>query len=470
MPVAPRAHRFLAHYPDLMKLHFLGAAGTVTGSKYLIEDADTRVLVDCGLFQGYKNLRKRNWAPFPVDPSSIDAVVVTHAHLDHTGYLPLLVKKGFSGPIYATAPTKALAGILLPDSGRIQEEDAEYANKKGFSKHSPAMPLYTEADAVASLKQFEAVDLHTDTRAAGSVSFRYLRAGHILGAAIVRMQLSRGSSLSFSGDLGRSDDPVMPRPEGALETDYLVCESTYGNRPHDPEDVRTRLKEIITTTADREGIVLIPAFAVGRSQTVLAIIHSLMEKGEIPNLPVYLNSPMAVSTTDLYLRFPHDHLLGPEEMREIERDIHLVRSVEESKELNYLKGPGVIVSASGMLTGGRVLHHLAAMAPNPNNTLVLVGYQAGGTRGRRILDGETKVKVHGQWVPINCQVEDIGGLSAHADADEIVRWLATFEHAPLTTFLTHGEPDSSEALRVRIEHDLGWNVETPVLGEVAHLD
>lgn len=451
-----------------MKLHFLGATGTVTGSKYLIEDGSSRILVDCGLFQGYKHLRKRNWAPFPVDPASIDSVVITHAHLDHTGYLPLLVKNGFDGPIYATAATAALAGILLPDSGRIQEEDAEWANKKGYSKHEPALPLYTEADALASLTRFAPIDFHHDVGAGEGISFRYLRAGHILGAAMVQLR-SATTSLGFTGDLGRPDDPVIPPPESGLDVEHLVCESTYGNRLHDRQDVRVELEDIIKKTAERDGIVLIPSFAVGRAQTVLFLIHDLMEQGRIPRIPVYLNSPMAVETTDLYLRFPHDHRLGQAEIAQIERDIHLVRSVEESKELNHLQGPAVIVSASGMLTGGRVLHHLMFMAPDPRNTLVLVGYQAGGTRGRRILDGETKVKVHGEWIPINCQVEDIGGLSAHADADDIITWLGTLKRPPQTMFLTHGEPDSAEALRLRVQQELGWQAETPVLGETVIL-
>jgi metallo-beta-lactamase family protein len=448
-----------------VNLQFLGAVGTVTGSKYLLEDGNVRFLVDCGLFQGYKHLRKRNRAPFPVDPSSLDAVIITHAHLDHTGYLPLLVKNGFSGPIYATPPTAALAGLLLPDSGHIQEEDAAYANKKGFSRHSPALPLYTERDATASLSQFQDIPFHHDVPIGPALRFRFRRAGHILGAAMIELRDAGGATLAFTGDLGRPHDPVMQSPETGLEVDHLVCESTYGDRLHEHEDVSLRMKTIISSTADRGGIVLIPSFAVGRAQSVLFTIHALMERGEVPRIPVYLNSPMAVKTTDLYLRFPHDHRLGSTEMALMERDIHLVRSVDESKELNHIEGPAVIVSASGMLTGGRVLHHLRFMAPDPRNTLVFVGYQAGGTRGRRILEGEDRVKLHGEWVPIRCKVEDIGGLSAHADRDEIVRWLATFQRPPATTFLTHGEPDAAEGLRVKIEHELGWRVETPVLEE-----
>lgn len=448
----------------MVNLQFLGATGTVTGSKYLLEDGNVRVLVDCGLFQGYKHLRKRNRAPFPLDPSSLDAVIITHAHLDHSGYLPLLVKNGFSGPIYATPPTVALAGLLLPDSGHIQEEDAAYANKKGFSRHSPALPLYTENDALASLSQFQEVPFHHDVPIGSGLQFRFRRAGHILGAAMVELR-GGGGTLAFTGDLGRPHDAVMQSPETGLDVDHLVCESTYGDRLHEHEDVGARMKAIISSTAERAGIVLIPSFAVGRAQSVLFTIHTLMERGEVPRIPVYLNSPMAVKTTDLYLRFPHDHRLGAAEIALMEHDIHLVRTVDESKELNHIEGPAVIVSASGMLTGGRVLHHLRFMAPDPRNTLVFVGYQAGGTRGRRILEGEDKVKLHGEWVPVRCKVEDIGGLSAHADGDEIVSWLGTFKRPPATTFLTHGEPDAAEALRVRIEHELGWSVEAPILEE-----
>jgi metallo-beta-lactamase family protein len=449
-----------------VRIQFLGAAGTVTGSKYLLEQGSKRIFVDCGLFQGYKHLRQRNWAPFPVDPASIDAVIITHAHLDHTGYLPLLVKHGFSGPIYATAATAALAGILLPDSGHIQEEDAEYANKKGFSKHDPAMPLYTESDARATLGSFESVAFHRDIDLGVGLSFRYLRAGHILGAAMVQLRNPSGT-LTFSGDLGRPEDPLMPPPETGLDTDYLVCESTYGDRIHDRVDAAERLHAIIATTARRGGIVLIPSFAVGRAQSVLFTIDSLMESGVIARIPMYLNSPMAVETTDLYLRFPNDHRLA--DIAKLERDVHLVRTVDESKQLNRIDGPAIIVSASGMLTGGRVLHHLSFMAPDPRNTLVFVGYQAAGTRGRRILEGDDRVRVHGEWVPIRCQVADIGGLSAHADADEIIAWLRTFDRPPKRTFLTHGEPDAAEALRVRVHHELGWHAETPVLGDSEEL-
>ncbi|NIA24693.1 MAG: MBL fold metallo-hydrolase [Gammaproteobacteria bacterium] len=447
-----------------MNIEFLGGTGTVTGSKYLVTAGNRQVLVDCGLFQGYKNLRERNWAPLPLDPASLDAVMLTHAHLDHSGYLPLLIKHGFSGPVFATPATIDLAAILLPDSGHIQEEDAEYANKKKFSKHEPALPLYTEADALAALDSFRPLDFDTRHRIDQNLSFRFLPDGHILGASMVQIE-SGETTLTFSGDLGRPDDPVMIPPRTGLSTDYLVCESTYGDRIHEHEDAASRLETIINSTAERKGVVLIPSFAVGRAQAVLYAIYTLMEAGRIPSMPVYLNSPMAVKTTDLYLKYPQDHRLTVGQLRELERDVRLVRSVEESKELNHLEGPGVIVSASGMLTGGRVLHHLRFIAPDERNTLVFVGYQAAGTRGRRILNGEDKVKIHGEWVPVRCNVEHIGGLSAHADANEIMQWLGTFERPPKRTFITHGEPDAAEALRVRIRSELGWEVGVPLLGE-----
>jgi len=452
-----------------VRVQFLGATGTVTGSKYLVTTPTKRLLVDCGLFQGYKHLRERNWAPLPVDPASLDAVVLTHAHLDHSGYLPLLIKHGFSGPVFATPATIDLAGILLPDSGHIQEEDAAYANKKGFSKHDPALPLYTEQEATAALASFEPLEFDTSRPLDSSTSFGLLPDGHILGASIVQIT-SEGTTLTFSGDLGRPNDTMMFAPRTGIDTDYLVCESTYGDRLHEHEEVAARFEEIINATAERHGIVLVPSFAVGRAQSVLYTIYRLMEDGRIPKIPLYLNSPMAVKTTDLYLKYPQDHRLTAAQMRDLEDHVDLVRSVEESKALNHVSGPAVIVSASGMLTGGRVLHHLEFMAPDERNTLVFVGYQAAGTRGRRILDGEDKVKMHGKWVPIRCQIERIGGLSAHADADEIVQWLDTFKRTPVRTFLTHGEPDAAEALRLRIQAELGWDVRVPVLDEWAELD
>jgi len=452
-----------------MEIRFLGAAGCVTGSRYLIDTADARLMVDCGLFQGFKQLRKRNWAPFPVDPASIDAVILTHGHIDHTGYLPVLVKHGFDGPVYATSGTRALCGIILPDSGRLQEEDAAHANRHGSSKHHPALPLYTEQDANRALDLIETVPFHREHPLPGDGRFHYQRAGHILGASSVHLE-AEGTSLLFSGDLGRPHDPVMPPPDPPREADYLLVESTYGNRLHDRTDQSKKLAEIVNRTAERGGIVLIPAFAVGRTQAILYALSGLIEANKIPQLPIYLDSPMAVSTTALYDTHRDDHRLSRQALRAMESRTTFIRTVDESKRLNHLPGPAIIVSASGMLSGGRVLHHLRAHGPDPNSTLVFVGYQAAGTRGADILAGRREVKIYGSMVPIRCEVESLHGYSAHADADEIMAWLANVTQAPRHTFITHGEPDAAEALRKRIAAELGWDSEAPIIGESFTLD
>ena len=452
-----------------MEIRFLGAAGCVTGSRYLIDTADARLMVDCGLFQGFKQLRKRNWAPFPVDPASIDAVILTHGHIDHTGYLPVLVKHGFEGPVYATSGTRALCGIILPDSGRLQEEDAAHANRHGSSKHHPALPLYTEQDANRALGLIEPVPFHHDLELPGGARFRYQRAGHILGASSVRLEAD-GTSLLFSGDLGRPHDPVMPPPDPPGDPDYLIVESTYGNRLHDRTDQSGKLAEIVNRTAERGGVVLIPAFAVGRTQAVLYALSRLEEANKIPRLPIYLDSPMAIGATALYDTHPGDHRLSSQALRAMESRTTFIRTVEESKRLNHLPGPAIIVSASGMLSGGRVLHHLRAHGPDPDSTLVFVGYQAAGTRGADILAGRREVKIYGSMIPIRCEVESLHGYSAHADADEIMAWLRNVKPAPRRTFITHGEPDAAEALRKRIAAELAWESETPIIGESFTLD
>ncbi len=440
----------------------------MTGSRYLLDTDDARLLVDCGLFQGFKHLRKRNWEPFPVDPTSIDAVILTHGHIDHTGYLPLLIKSGFSGPVYATPGTRDLCGVILPDSGRLQEEDAEHANRRGSSKHQPALPLYTEEDANRAVEAIEAVPFHHDLALPGNAHFHYQRAGHILGAASVWLE-AEGTSVLFSGDLGRPHDALMPPPDPPGAPDYVVVESTYGNRRHGHDDQSDKLAEIINRTAKRGGVVLIPAFAVGRSQSVLYELSRLEEAKRIQPLPIYLDSPMAVNTTSLYDAHPDDHRLSTQALREMESRTTFIRSVDESKQLNELAGPAVIVSASGMLSGGRVLHHLAAHGPDPNSTLVFVGYQAAGTRGSQILHGEREVRIYGSMVPIRCEVESLSGFSAHADSDEIIAWLADMEQAPRRVFITHGEPDAAEALRKRISYELMWECEVPTMGEVTTL-
>jgi metallo-beta-lactamase family protein len=448
-----------------MDLHLLGAAGCVTGSRTLVHGDGATLLVDCGLFQGFKALRARNWRPLPVPPRDVDAVLLTHAHIDHSGYLPRLVNEGFRGPVWCTRATADLCGLLLPDSGHLQEEDARFANKHGFSRHSPAAPLYTEADARAALERLTPV-AWGDPLKIGPFTATFRQAGHILGASMIALR-GRGGTVLFSGDLGRPNDPLMHPPAVVQEVpDLLVLESTYGNRHHDGADPLDALGRVVSATIARGGTVVIPTFAVGRAQAVLLGLHRLVESGRLPaDLPVYLNSPMAVDATELYTRHADLHRLTTAEIRAVARAARLVRTVEESRRLNEDRSPKVILSASGMLTGGRVLHHLAAFAPDPKNTLLFVGFQASGTRGAAILAGAETVKVHGEQVPIRCEVARIDAWSAHADADEIMGWLRTFPAAPGHTVLNHGEPDAAEALRVRIDQELGWSVSVGEIGE-----
>lgn len=443
-----------------MHVTFLGAAGTVTGSKYLLEHNGQRVLVDCGLFQGYKHLRVRNWAPFPMPPRSLDAIVLTHAHLDHSGYIPALVRDGYRGPIYATEATCELASILLLDSGRLQEEQAEYANRRGFSKHHPALPLYTEDDAKRALKHFRPIALHHPQDILADVRIHLRSAGHILGAATVEI-IADGSTWVFSGDLGRFNDPIMLAPELIEEADYLFVESTYGDRLHPPEDTEKQLADVITRTALRHGITLVPSFAVGRAQLLMYHLSRLKQSGAIPDLPIYLNSPMATDATVLYQRFCSEHRLSPRECESMCRVTHIVRTVEESKRLDQQRGPAVIIAASGMATGGRVLFHLKTLAPNPHNTLLFSGYQAGGTRGAQIIAGAPSIRLHGEDVPVRAEVVSLESLSAHADADEIMQWLRGFKRPPKHTYVVHGEPAAADTLRRRISLELGWSVSVP---------
>jgi metallo-beta-lactamase family protein len=444
-----------------MELTFLGATGTVTGSKYLLTSGSTRLLVDCGLFQGFKSLRLRNWDAPPVKPSELDAVILTHAHLDHSGYLPLLVKRGFSGRIYCAPGTRDLCAILLPDSGHLQEEDAAQANKHRYSRHTPALPLYTQEDAVRSLRQFFPVEPERDVDLGNGLTLRLSPAGHILGSSLVSVT-DGGTSILFSGDLGRPVDLIMKPPSAVRRTDYLVIESTYGNRLHDPADPEAALAAVINRTIARGGVVVIPSFAVGRTQTVLYVLHRLKAARTIPEaLPVFLDSPMAVEATDIYVRHAGEHRLTPAECRAMCRAARFVNSVEESKHLDSLDEPMVLISASGMATGGRVLHHLKVFAPEPRNTIVFVGFQAGGTRGAAMINGADSVKIHGVYVPVRAEVVAFDGFSAHADYAEILTWLAWFEAPPRQTFITHGEPPAADALRHRIEERLRWRCRVP---------
>jgi metallo-beta-lactamase family protein len=438
-----------------MHLTFMGAAGTVTGSKYLLEHGGRRVLVDCGLFQGLKQLRLRNWDRLPLDAGRIDAVVLTHAHIDHSGYLPALARQGFHGPVFATEATRALCGLLLPDSGHLQEEDAFYANRHGFSKHHPALPLYTEEDGRRVLRQFKSRAWGQVFEPIPGVQMRFHPAGHILGAASVHVQWE-GGSLLFSGDLGRDHDLLMRPPEAPPAADHVVVESTYGDRLHAQEDPATLLAEAVDRTAARGGIVVVPAFAVGRAQALLHLVAELKRAGRIPDLPVFLNSPMAADATAIYHQHRAEHRLDAEQCRRMCHVAKVVNTVEESRKLNQLRYPAIIVSASGMATGGRVVHHLKAFAPDRRNTILLAGYQAAGTRGAALAGGAREIKIHGEYVPVRAEVVNLGSLSAHADRSELLAWLGRLPRAPRRVFVTHGEPVAADRLRLGIEEAHGW--------------
>jgi metallo-beta-lactamase family protein len=463
----------------MTSIRFLGAAGTVTGSRYLVQHGQARVLVDTGLFQGMKELRLRNRAPWPVPPESIDAVVLTHAHVDHTGALPMLVRDGFRGLVHCTPATRDLCGLLLPDSGRLQEEEAGYANKKGYSKHAPhARPLYTEADAVAALPRLRGLAYGERREIAPGVTVRCRRAGHILGSATVEMELAGDPAASgpaaagpkrilFSGDLGRYDAPILPDPEAAGDGyDGLLVESTYGGKKHEGGTPAEALAAEVRAAADRKGVLVIPAFAIGRTQELLFALKELEQARAIPELPVYVDSPMAVDATPIFLAHREDHddemsrrvSAGEEPLRPAR--VTFVRSVGQSKGLNDQRGPFILLSASGMATGGRILHHLARRLPDPSTTVLLVGFQAAGTRGALLQQGAESVKIHGEQVPVKARVATISGFSAHADEDEIVRWLGTFTRPPRQSFLVHGEPSALAAAQARMDR-LQWPAKVP---------
>lgn len=451
-----------------VKITFLGGAGTVTGSKYLLEADGRRILVDCGLFQGFKPLRLRNWAPFPVPPASIDQMLLTHAHLDHSGYIPLLVRNGFHGPIFCTDATLALCGLLLPDSGHLQERDAEFANRRGFSKHKPALPLYSLADAERSLERFRPVSFHKEMPLAGGLTARFLYAGHILGASMIKLNHA-DMKIVFSGDLGRPNDIVMFDPENIETADYLIVESTYGNRTHEARDPEDALAELIHATVSRGGTILIPAFAVGRTQSLLFHLYRLKKTNRIPDVPIYVDSPMAIDATEIFADHMKDHRISPAETRTAFAVARYVRTIDESKRLDSDRAPKIILSASGMATGGRVLHHLETYAPNPANLILFAGFQAGGTRGAAMTEGAKTIKMHGHYIPVGAQVENLHMLSAHADADEIMAWLRHFRSPPKMTFITHGEPAAADALRRRVAEELGWACTVPDYRDEAEL-
>lgn len=460
-------------------IRFLGAAGTVTGAKFLISTDMAQVMVDCGLFQGLKELRLMNWDSPEFDVSAIDAVILTHAHLDHTGYLPRMVKHGFTGPVYATPPTIELCGILLPDSGHLQEEQAEHANKNGYSKHSPALPLYTAAEAVACLKQLRPCPYRQIKEIAPGITIRLVDAGHILGSAILEMWVKDQVGevkLVFSGDLGRYGEPLLADPTPIAETDYLVLESTYGDRIHEDGHPNHKLAEMVIKAHETGGCLVIPAFSVGRTQQLLHALHLLERDGQIPIIPVYVDSPMAIDATAIFMAHPEDHRV---ELRHLEKEgknplrlqkLQFIRSPEGSASLDTRNGAMVLISASGMATGGRILHHLDAYLPDPKATILFVGYQAEGTRGRALLEGAKELKLLGQMVPVKARIEQIDGFSAHADRNEILRWLSGFQKPPRTTFLVHGEKRSSESLAEEIKARLGWETAIPALQQEIALE
>ena len=452
-----------------MQIQFLGATGTVTGSKYLVRHGGHALLVDCGLFQGYKQLRLRNWAPLPVPPRDIDAVVLTHAHIDHSGYVPLLVKQGFRGRVWASAATRDLCRILLPDSGGLLEEEAEYANRHHISKHDPALPLYTREDAVRCLERFEAAPWHQAFEPVPGLEVTLSHAGHMPGGSVVR--ISDGQrSVVFSGDLGRPNDLVLRAAEPLPGSDYLVVESTYGNRLHAGVDPVDQLAEVINRTSARGGTLVIPAFAVGRAQTLLYAIHLLKKARRIHNLPVYLNSPMAADALQVYRHHRPELRLNADECEAICTSAEIVHTPDESRALNARKGPMVIVAGSGMATGGRVVHHIKQFAPDRRNTILFAGYQAGGTRGASMMAGAPTVRIHGEDVPVRAEIAHIDAFSSHMDAAEVEAWLRTAPHPPKRTFITHGEPDAADAMRQRIERRLHWEVEVPDYLETVSLD
>lgn len=445
-------------------LSFLGATDTVTGSKTLIEHDGARVLVDCGLFQGVKELRLRNWESIGMDAASIDAVVLTHAHIDHSGWLPRLCREGFRGPVFCSPGTRDLLHVLLPDSGHLQEEQARYANRRGSSRHHPALPLYSQREAEESLAQLRPVAFGTDFDAAPGVHARFARAGHIIGAASVRFELA-GRSVTFSGDVGRLHDPLMRAPEPLAATDVLVVESTYGDRRHPPTDPIEQLASVLDETFARGGVVIVPAFAVGRAQHLLHCVAELRRAGRMADVPVFLDSPMAIEATRIFVDNADDHRLSPAQCEAMCRAARHANTPDDSKAIDARSGPMLIVSASGMATGGRVLHHLRRFMPDPRNTVLLVGFQSAGTRGRALLDGVEEIKIFGDYVRVGARVAKIDGLSAHADWAELVEWLASSDARPEQVFVNHGEPAAADAFRRRLVERFGWSVRLPHLGE-----
>ena len=458
----------------MTKLTFLGAAGTVTGAKFLLDADRVRVLLECGQFQGLRQLRERNWRGLPIPADSIDAVLLSHAHIDHSGYLPRIVRDGFRGPIYCSPGTADLVRIMLPDAARLGEEEAEFRRRKGRSRHQPVLPLFTSEDAETALRQLSPVEFGTRFSPAGGVEARLWPSGHILGASIVDVATG-GRRLVYSGDLGRYDVPVMRDPVVVDEADALLVESTYGNREHPADDGTATLVKAVTRAVEQRGALLIPAFAVGRTQDVLYLIRELETTGRIPKLPVHLDSPMGTSVTTIYARYRNEHDEAARKVTAAGRELFepagftISRTVDDSKRLNDVDGAAIILAGSGMAAGGRILHHLQRRLSDPRTTVLFVGYQAAGTRGRLLRDGAQTLRIFGEEIPVRATIMATDALSAHADRSEILRWLRGFRRPPTTTWAVHGEPDAAAALRDAIVRELGWNVRVAADGEVATL-
>lgn len=452
-------------------LTFLGAARTVTGSKHLLEIDGQRILFDCGMFQGLKELRLRNWAALPVPADSIHAVVLTHAHLDHTGWLPRLVASGFKGKVYCTGGTHDLSKLILPDAARIQEEDARHANKHGFSKHHPALPLYTEADATAALSRFKVCPMEKKVQVADHLDVEFINAGHLLGSSFVlaTRRGNGGGRVLFGGDLGRYNRPILPDPSPGVETDVLLVESTYGDRLHPPEDDGAAFAAIVNDTVTRRGKLILPSFAIGRVEELLYWLYRLEDQNRIPKLPIYVDSPMALEGLEFYRRRSHELDQDVSTMQRTLPRFTAVETADESKRLVQTPGPSIVIASSGMATGGRVVHHLFAELPYERNTVLFVGYQAVGTRGRNLIEGAHYIKMYGQEVPVRAKVAKINGMSSHADSGEIIKWLRTIPRAPKITYLVHGEPAAQDVLKATIQKELAWNVEIPTHGQTVEL-
>ena len=443
-----------------VKIQFLGAAGTVTGSKFLLKTETSKLLIDCGLFQGFKQLRLRNRERLPFNPKELDAVILTHAHIDHSGYVPALIKSGYDGPVHCTTGTTELCKILLPDSGYLQEKHAEHANRHDYSRHKPAKPLYGLKDARDSLAQFQSHLFNRRVDLGNNIYLTFHMAGHILGAAIVEVSIN-GRSIVFTGDLGRPNDPLMKPPAVIEQADYLIVESTYGDREHGNENPEIVLAEVINRTLQRFGTIIIPSFAVGRTQSLLYHLAQLKNSEKIFDAPIYLDSPMAVNTTKLFGRHSADHKLPLNVCDDVFGIAHYVNSVEESKLITSDRTPKIIISASGMATGGRVVHHLKKYMIDKNNTVIFAGFQAGGTRGADLVNGADEIKIHGHHYPVRAEIFQLDMLSAHADSKEILEWLRHFKRSPRKTFIVHGEPKASDALRLKIEKTYGWSCSVP---------